>query len=300
MFSLMLQRLRKRPDIPFSDEENSRFLPWIMATMAALGTLLLCTGLSVHHWTGGQWETSSAITIAIPAASADALKSDDRTALINQIQQVSGVSSARFLKRDEVLAMVEPWLGASKAVSSLPIPEVIEVQPQPDSTGIDSEALQTRIHDALPEAQVNSPQQWAKDYLLLQHVLQATLFTLAGLILLGMLSVIVCAAKVSLALHRPTVQLLHRIGADDAYVAQQFQRNAQALCARGVLPAIALAGAAYAMFSIFIASLQATLLPELSFGWPHVLLLLLLALGSLRVAGMAARIAVRRELARSV
>ena len=112
------------------------------------------------------------------------------------------------------------------------------------------------------------------------------------------LAVVVLAAKTALRLHQQTVEVLYTIGAEDNYIATQFQQNAMALVFRG-----AAAGSVAAALLLWIAQMatsafDAPLLPEFAFSPAHILLFILLPLLTAGAALFSTRFAVLALLRR--
>ena len=119
-------------------------------------------------------------------------------------------------------------------------------------------------------------------------------------------ALVVCAAaimvafvtRMGLAAHDKAIELLHMIGAQDSYVARQFQSHALSLGLRGGLIGLACALPTLYLARHLLEQINAGLLPEftlLPYEWS---LLILLPVASAVVTMFTARITVLRTLAR--
>src|SRR5690606_13282558 len=69
----------------------------------------------------------------------------------------------------------------------------------------------------------------------LARLLQGLGFGIVLLVGLAMAALVIFATRAGLAARRGTIEVLHLIGAEDAYVARQFQRHVSRLALRGGL-----------------------------------------------------------------
>jgi cell division transport system permease protein len=285
-----------RLDLPLRRDASGRFLPWIIALMvylAAMGGV----GLIWLSDTLSRWDASlsSALTVQLPA---DASQPRIETVL-GALRQTNGVVSARLLQSDETAKLLEPWLGKSVPITDLPLPHLIDVQIDPRAT-IDFATLSKQLSTIIPNAQLDNSRSWVagiREFALrVEGVITAGVVVVTALIV----TIIVFAARIGLAIHRTVIELLHLLGAQDAYIARQFQVHALALGLRG-----GIIGAAAAALTIVILGPAGHLLelpvPVAAYGilgWRIWALLVVSGLAAGGVAMVTARVTVLRQLAR--
>src|SRR3546814_8394287 len=104
--------------------------------------------------------------------------------------------------------------------------------------------------------------------------------------------------SMGLAAHQRSIELLHLIGAQDAYVARQFQNHALGFGLRGGLLGLAAALPTLYLARLLLQRIDSGLLPELSFR-PHAwACFVLLPVAAALVTMLTARVTVLRTLAR--
>lgn len=283
------------PDIPFSRDDANRFLPWIVAFMLCLTGLMLAASLSLgtvlRQMDGGY---RNSFTIQIPRDAADRLGEGEIAALIRDNDWAAEV---REIGRAEMQALIEPWLGSAEAMESLPLPLLIEVRVRDDAQ-VDLEALERRLQQVAEGAEIDDYRQWMAKFSRFSGGVQYTVFALAGMIVLTTLAIVVLAAKTALRLHQQTVEVLYTIGAQDDYIAGQFQQNAMRLVFRGAALG---SGAAALLFwgaQRLTTTLDAPLLPVFAFTPVHALLFVLLPVLMATAALFSTRFAVLALLKR--
>lgn len=283
------------PDIPFARDEANRFLPWIVAFMVGLTGLMLAASLSletVMQQLNGDYRDS--FTIQIPRVDADEIGSENILALIRDndwVREVEEISHA------EMQALIEPWLGSAEALDALPLPLLIEVKMH-EGANVDLDALERRIRQLASGAEIDDYQQWMTKFSRFSTGVQYTVSVLAVMIILVTLAIVVLAAKTALRLHQQTVEVLYNIGAQNDYIAAQFQKNAMWLVFRGaLLGTLAAAGMFWALQRL-TASLESPLLPVFDFTVAHGVLFMVLPVLTALAALFSTRYAVLALLKR--
>jgi cell division transport system permease protein len=295
----------QRPDLPLDRDSSSRFLPWIIAIMVYLASLALVLGFAMNklavRWDSG---LSSEMTIQIPLPPE---ATGDPDANNRQAQRVAdalaalegqpGVLTVRPLEETEVLALLEPWLGDVGLVGDLPIPHLIAVEIDPDKRP-DTDHLQKRLDETVPGALIDDHQAWLNNLKRFAHTLQGLAYLVVLLVLAAAVITVIFLTLMGLAAHRQVIELLHLIGAQDAYVARQFQNHALKLGLLGALLGMALAaGTVFGLANLFSEDF-ASAYPDVALTPLNWMILLLLPLVISLIIMLCARYTVLLTLAR--
>ncbi len=290
-----------RSDLPLDRDESARFIPWIIALMVYLACLALAGALLARsvaaHWRQG---LEGSLTVQLlPGDEADAtLRVAHLEAALALLRETPGVASAEALSEQRIGELLAPWLAPGEA-KDLPLPALIDLRLQPGAM-LDLKALAARLAAAVPGAVLDDHQQWLQRATGLAH----SILWCAGVIMLlvGAAAAVatVFGTRTSLAIHRSIIEVMHLIGAQDDYVARQFQAHALRIGLiggiAGMLGAVGtLLGLRYALGPPGAAPLPS---PELGL-WQWATLLLL-PLASALIAMLTARLTVLRTLARMV
>lgn len=283
-----------RLDLPLRRDASGRFLPWIIALMvylAAMGGIgLIWLGEALSQWDEA---LAGTLTLQIPADT-----SQPRIEMaLGALRQTKGVISTRLLPPEETARLLQPWLGDNAAIAKLPLPRLIDIRIDPRAT-IDYTTLRSHLASVIPGSQLdNNPSSLGsvRDFALrVEGVITAGVVAVTALIV----TIVVFTARIGLAIHRSLIELLHLLGARDAYIARQFQVHALALGLRGgIIGAIGTA-----LTVVFLAPVAHMLAVPISaygiFDWRVWLLLIVACLAAGGVAMVTARITVLRQLAR--
>jgi cell division transport system permease protein len=285
-----------RLDLPLRRDASGRFLPWIIALMvylaAAGGVALIWLGDAFSNWNS---ELFSTLTLQVPA-DASAARID---MTLGALRQTNGIVSARVLDQVESAKLLKPWLGSSVPIDTLPLPKLVDVQIDP-KTQIDFTRLNQQLDAIVPGTELDNNYPWLGDMHGVALRIEGVIGVAVGVATLLLVAIVVFTARIGLAIHRSVIELLHLLGARDAYIARQFQIHALWLGLRG---GIIGAGAAAATVVIVGPAGHVLALPMPStghgiFDWRLWLLLIVTLLAAGGVAMATARITVLRQLAR--
>jgi cell division transport system permease protein len=229
-----------------------RLLPVMVAAMAVLAALALAgaTGAQIlsDRWSAG---AASLVTIQIPQPDAPATPpsiappSGRMQALatvpvptradtvLAVLAEIPGVSQVHRLDKNELTALLAPWLGHDGDFA-LALPAVIELHLPPDDP-MAAPALARRLAAGAPGTLVERNAVWSDRLGTLADSLR-TCAILAVLIVAGIATVLIAATtRAGLGARRQPIELIHAMGATDGYIAGRFARRTALLAFTGGL-----------------------------------------------------------------
>lgn len=226
---------------------SRRALLALVAIMSFLACLsIAAVSIISQKANGWQRQIADEVTIQIRPIGND----DIAAAVARSVEiavQTPGVISAEPLSEDTSAALLEPWLGSDFDRSQLPIPRLVAVNVD-DSADLD--ALARRLRESVPGASLDDHGLWLE-----RLSTMANTVTLGGLFITGLVFAatalsVVFATRGAMAGNRDVIEVLHFVGAEDIYIANQFQRHFLVLGLRGA----AIGGLAAVTF-LFLANL---------------------------------------------
>jgi len=288
-----------RRGIPLDRDISSRILPWLLAIMVYLIALALFSVLSMNK-ISGQWDSalSAHITVQLPPAElTPADQPVDVEAILELLRSRPGIASAKLLDKADIDRLMEPWLGTPETTFSMPLPQLIAVTLQP-AAQVDTRALSQEIRNISIDALVVDHKKGLEGLIDLAGWIR--LISAGVIVLIGISAILmaVLITKMGLAAHAPVIELLHLMGAEDRYVAEQFQRHALSGGLMGGLIGLALSLATFAVIEQITRGLDHSLVPNLSFSALQWAILFTLPLAAAGVTTLTVRLTVRRSLAR--
>ncbi|MGY6569488.1 MAG: cell division protein FtsX [Salinarimonas sp.] len=214
---------RETPLVPV-DSAASRALVAVIAILTFLAAL--CAGAAELVATNSaQWRVAvgSEATIQIrpqPQGDTEAMVAR-ATALA---RETPGVLAAAPFSLRQSERLLEPWLGSGLDLAELPVPRLIELRLDPESPP-DLDALRVRLREAVPAASLDDHAQWLAR---LSNMAQTIVVVGVALVLLVLIATglaVAFATRGAMAGNRGIVEVLHYVGAHDAYIAREFRRR---------------------------------------------------------------------------
>lgn len=144
--------------------------------------------------------------------------------VVTFLERQSGIAAARPLSLEDSASLLEPWLGSTDALKSLPVPRLVAIEVDRDSPPDLSEIGKALERDFKGVA-LDDHRRW-------QQQIRAVTgsFALGGiaiflLVAAATTAVIVSATKSAMASNRDIVEVLHFVGATDRFIAREFERH---------------------------------------------------------------------------
>jgi cell division transport system permease protein len=245
----------RAPLIP-GDSVAGRALVVVIAIMTFLACLTAGAALLVAE-ASQAWRSDvlREATIQVKAQAGDDVENLVSRA-VAIVAKAPNVESAHALTQAESEKLLEPWLGAGLDLSQLPIPRLIVVRLRSQGSE-DLSTLRSTLATAVPQADLDDHRVWASRLGTMANAVVTLAAALFVLMIVAMGTAIAFATRGAVAANREIVEVLHLVGASNAFIAREFQAHFRRLGFRG-----ALIGGLAAIASFAIASL-------LSFWWAH-------------------------------
>ncbi len=201
-----------------------RSLTAVVAIMTFLGALTLGVAMLVVS-AASDWraEVGREVTIQVRPAPGRNIDADVRNA--GEIASaVAGVAEVHPFTKEQSAKLVEPWLGTGLALEDLPIPRLIVLRlaagARPDFASL-RQALAAKV----PTASLDDHRRWIDRMRTMAGTAVIACVAVLALVLIATVLSVTFATRGTMATNRPIVEVLHYIGATDAFIANQFQRH---------------------------------------------------------------------------
>lgn len=193
----------------------------IMSFLAALtagGVYVIFNAANV--WTN---KISAEITVQIRQRAGDS--GDEKSVEITRfISDQNGVKRVTPFTREQSLKLVEPWIGKSEVLKSFAIPRLIAVEIDRDNPP-DISTLKKVLEAKYPGALLDDHGHWRHEIRRLTRLLELAGIGMLFLMATATGAVIIAAATSSLASNREIVSVLNFVGAEEKFIAGQFEAH---------------------------------------------------------------------------
>ncbi len=243
------------PLIP-RDSVAGRALVVVIAIMTFLACLTAGAALLVAH-ASQAWRSDvlREATIQVKPGPGDDVESLVAKA-VAIATRAPEVESAHAYSKAESEKLLEPWLGAGLDLSQLPVPRLIVVQLRGQRSE-DLATLRSALAAAVPQADLDDHRMWAARLGAMADAVVVLAAALFVLMIVAMGTAIGFATRGAMAGNREIIEVLHLVGASNAFIAKEFQGHFRRLGLRGAMIGGVAAIAFFALASV------------LSFWWAH-------------------------------
>ncbi|MGB6537566.1 MAG: ABC transporter permease [Xanthobacteraceae bacterium] len=209
-----------------------RSLTAVIAIMTFLAGLTAGAVMMVVS-AAGDWraEVGREVTIQVRPVAGRDIEADVAKAA-DIARAAPGIAAVRPYTKEESAQLIEPWLGTGLNLDELPIPRLIAVRLW-SGTPPDFAALRRLLAAQVPSASLDDHRRWINQMRNMAGAAAAGGLAVLALVLVVTLLSVSFATRGTMATNRPIVEVLHYVGATDAFVASQFQRHFLVLGLKG-------------------------------------------------------------------
>lgn len=209
-----------------------RALTLVVAIMSFLACLTV-GGVSVVWDAAQDWSNDLVreVTIQIrPVEGIDIVREIDKAVALTQ--EFQGVGTVRALSDQETKDLLQPWLGGGLDLESLPVPRLVQITVD-DPSALDLEQLRATIEQQIAGANLDDHSVWTSRLAAMAGAVVVGGFAILSLVLASMVLSVVFATQAAMAGNKDVVSVLHFVGAEDSFIAREFQRHFLVLGLKG-------------------------------------------------------------------
>jgi cell division transport system permease protein len=206
-----------------------------LAAVVAIMTFLAAVtsgGVAMVIGAASEWQSDIAREITIQVRPTAGNDLDAQVLKAEGLARATpGVAEVRTYSKSESDKLLEPWLGGL-SLDELPVPRMIAVRV---AAGIrlDIPALRQMLTAEVAGASLDDHRGWIDRMRRMAAAAVALGLGIFGLVLAATVLSVAFATRGAMASNRPIVEVLHFVGAKEAYIAGQFQRHFLALGLKG-------------------------------------------------------------------
>ncbi len=209
-----------------------RALVLVVAIMGFLACLAVGT-LSLVAEAARDWQLDVSREVTIQVKPIDGVAMEGRLQKAMEIARATrGVRSARLIDAREGEILLEPWLGSGLDLSALPIPRLVVIALDDPATA-DVAGLKRRIDEEVRGALLDDHAVWAGRLRTMAGTMVVVGIAVVLLMLTAMVLSVVFATRAAMAGNRDVIEVLHFVGAEDRFIAREFQRHFLVLGLKG-------------------------------------------------------------------
>ncbi len=223
--------ITRKQELPLKEDSSTLFLKVMISIAVFLFAVTLAGVMSINSMLQN-WNQSilGSLTVQImPINNVNKEKAleetlDHQARAVKFLEGLNEVEKVTPLGDAQLEELIKPWLGDGINIQDLPIPRLIDVRIKKGAE-IDFMSLSEKLAEVSPQASLDNHKLWLNKLIKFADGLKMMAMSVLLLVIVVTSGAIFYSTKTSLGLHRYIIEILHLMGAKDAYVAQQYARR---------------------------------------------------------------------------
>jgi cell division transport system permease protein len=211
----------KAPIVP-AGSVFGRSLGIVIGIMVFLACLTAGTVYIINQ-SASAWlrDVASEVTVQVkPEGAVDAERAANE--IVSFLTGQIGVRRASLLTMDQSAELVEPWLGQVSGIKDLPLPRLVAVQIDRDNPP-DTATLRAALTSKFPMASLDDHRAWQSQIRRVTGSMAMVGLFIIVLVAAATVAIVVSAARSAIASNRDIVEVLNFVGAEERFIARQFE-----------------------------------------------------------------------------
>ncbi len=221
-----------------------RSLVIVIAIMSFLASLTMGAVFLISE-AAGNWSSSvsSELTVQIRPVMGKDIDRDVQV-VANLLTNYQGLTDVRIISKKESERLLEPWLGTGLSLNDLPIPRLVlakfSKQTKPNLA-----ALKKNLEEKIPQASLDDHAHWIGRLVAMARTVVVGAIIILVLVLTAMVLAVSFVTNGTMSSNSEVINVLHFVGAKNAFIAKEFQSHFLGLGLRGGLMGGAFAAIAF-------------------------------------------------------
>ena len=206
------------------DAIATRALVTVIAIMTFLASLTAGVAIMVNDVSRGwRQDVAREMTIQLKPVPGRNVELDLRK-LEEIAKATEGVKSVTLLSKQESDKLLEPWLGAGLDLKELPVPRMLVLHLSEEKK-LDLAKLRAILSQNVPGTNLDDHRQWIERLAAMSRTTVLLGVIIFALVLIAMALAVAFATRGAMAGSREVINVLHFVGAEDSFIAREFQRH---------------------------------------------------------------------------
>jgi cell division transport system permease protein len=233
---MLIRKLKAltQSDFAFRQDTTLAYLPLVIAFLTVLSLCMTHSAAYIKHVTlSGTEALQQRLHLHLPYDVTEVSIQQ----LYEEMGKTDGIESIDRISRQEMRGFLGSWLGMDGALSEdFPLPIILDITLQPDAPRAEVQArvqryLSRNIEGALLESYDDSIAAFNQS----SRLVKTGIYILGFVVMISTTLIVVIVSRINLGIHRRHIEILHDLGASDAYINRQFIKRSAIISLQGVL-----------------------------------------------------------------
>ncbi len=199
-----------------------------LTLVIAIMTFLVCVtfgAVTLVSDTASAWKNDIAREVTIQVRPVDGTEIENALAAAREIaSRAPGVAEVYIIDQEATVRLLEPWLGSGLDVDELPIPRLLSVRMAADQKS-DFSRLKSELKEKVPGASLDDHQAWLQRLTAMAGTTVTVGLVIMALVISATVLTVVFATRGAMSSNQHIIEVLHFVGAEESYIARQFQQH---------------------------------------------------------------------------
>jgi cell division transport system permease protein len=220
-------------DLPLEAMPTGRFLKWGCATLIYLGVLALALAAVADARLDAFNRKPWIVTVALPPNEDPSAGRVEVDTVLDLLRTLPGVAYASLIADDEIGSLVKPLIDREMAMDAeagsvapldILLPRLIDIAFNPGAS-VDLKQLDNELDAIVPGSTVGDAGLLQRSQQQLARTTRAVGVVVGSALFAAVIAMAVWITRVNLIQQAQTIDLLRLMGANDKYIAQQFEQH---------------------------------------------------------------------------
>lgn len=201
-----------------------RALTVVIAIMCFLACLT-AGGVYMVYQSADEWFADIASEVTVQVNPDDPGEFEKKITLVSLfLAKQPGILKVSPLSAEDSAELLEPWLGGSDVLSELPVPRLIAVEIDRNAPP-DLRAMRESLRENFTSVTLDDHRRWQAELKTVTRSLVLGGVTVLMLVGAATVASIVSATKSAMASNREIIEVLHFVGAQERFIAHEFEKH---------------------------------------------------------------------------
>ncbi|MBP5697942.1 MAG: hypothetical protein J6W96_00250 [Alphaproteobacteria bacterium] len=282
--------------LPIDEGYSKTFLRVIVAVSVFLFAITLAGVLGINTmFENSKKQVVSNFTVQLLPLPDHEASQKDLSNVVSFLERYQDVTEVTVLDKDDLHALLRPWLGNNVDIDLLPIPKLLDVKID-NARNFDYKELGVRLSEISPQASINDHNLWLARLLRFINSLKMLAVTVLIMVAVAVMAAIIYAVKTGLNVHREIIGILHIMGATDEYIAMNYVKQISQMTMLAGIIGTVLAVPAIMLVGNMAKGIEAGIFNSVTFSMENWLIILVMPMVCTIITAFTAYVTVVRTL----
>jgi cell division transport system permease protein len=221
-------------DFAFRQDTTLAYLPLVIAFLTVLSVCMTHSAAYIKHVTlSGSEALQQRLHLHLP----NDVSEDAITHIYGELKKLDAIESVERISRKEMRGFLGSWLGMEGTIADdFPLPIILDITLRPEAPRVRvQKQLQTYLTRNVDGALLESYDDSIAAFNQSSRLVKTGIYILGFVVMISTTLIVVIVSRINLGVHKRHIEILHELGASDAYINRQFIKRSAMISLQGVL-----------------------------------------------------------------